>query len=502
MVRITASAFLLTLAVASSVLVSASASAQSPSRRALEQARAHMEQGQTLYTGGRYLEAAEEFLAAYQSREFSAFLFNAALCYERFGDAGRAADMYQRYLDRDASAADRADVTAKITALRAQVAASRPPPDTTTTPPDTTTTPPDTTTTPPDTTTTPPVVTVTPSGPPPALRSLLSVTTEPEGARVIIRQGNTVVARGPSPFAETLDEGEYRLFVEHPDYRTVEQPVRIREGKVYVVFIALSQAQFLGYLNVVSNPPGAQVFVDDRAAGSQPAPYANEIPTGPHHIWIERPGYEPVERDVDIGLGEQVDVRVDLERVSNGRVRMIANVRPSTVTIDGHDVGTIPYEGDVPSGRHHLVVSADHMKDWDATVEIQRGQVTPIRVRLRPAPERGNAYATLTLGTVTLGGAIALSVFSHRLHDDLSAEQSAGLLASDDPRIREGRILSIGADVAYGASGLLGLLTLYYFIHDPLPDSEGTVLEPRDWTYLPTFDPTTRTASVTVGGRF
>lgn len=480
------------------------ASAQSGSRAQLELARSHMEQGQELYGRQRYVEAAEEFLAAYQAREFSAFLYNAAICYERYGDPTRAADLYQRYLDREPSASDRAEVTAKIAALRAQAAAHAPPvtppPDSTNPPPDSTNPPPDSTNPPPDTTaTTPPTP---PATPPEEMKSLLSVQTQPEGAIVSVKQGTTVIATGPSPFAHTLDEGEYELFVEHPDYRTVQQHIRVRQGKVYVVIIEMSQAQFLGYLRIISNPPEARVYLDDREAGSHAAPYQNEIPIGTHRVWVERPGYETVEREIEVGLGEQVDVRIDLSRVDHGRVRMIGNVRPAEVYIDETRVGAIPYEGDVPAGRHTIRVSADAMKDWEDTVEIQRGQVTPMRIRLRPTPEHGGGYATLALATASLGTGVALGVFSRNLREDVQAEFDAGTLASDDPRITQGRALSIGADVAYGASGLIGLLSLYYFLHDPLPESEGTILEPRDWTAMPSYDPRTGTATLDLVGRF
>lgn len=516
-------ATLLVLVAAFGLLGSAAPAEAQSSRQMLEMARTHMEQGQDLYARGRYVEAAEEFLAAYQAREFSAFLFNAALCYERYGDPARAADYYQRYLDREPQASDRAAVTAKITALRAQIAppqgeavaaggatgvAGTPPggeagatpsagSGTEPTPP---VDPGSTTSSAGSTPEAPPAT--PPATPPEDMKSLLSVQTQPEGATVFVRSGAEVVATGPSPFAHTLDEGEYQLSIEHPSYRTVTQPIRVRAGKVYVVIIEMSQALFLGYLRVVSNPPGARVFVDDREAGSHPAPYANEIPTGVHRVWVERAGYETVEREVEVGLGEQVELRVDLERVAFGRIRMVANVRPAEVYVDGTRVGNIPYEGELPAGRRRIRVTADGMKDFEQTVTIVRGQVTPIRVRLRPAVERGNAYATLTFATAGLGGGIALSVLSNRLRDDLDAEQALGTLADDDPRISQGRALSIGADVAYGLSGLVGIVSVYLFVHDPTPDSEGTLLEPRDWALLPVWDPATGTAAVSFGGRF
>lgn len=509
------------LAVALLVFTSMGTAVAQSGRQLLEVSRSHMEQGQDLYARGRYVEAAEEFLAAYQAREFSAFLFNAALCYERYGDPARAAALYERYLDREPRAADRADVLAKIAALRAQLAAASPPsPDTAGTPGtpaasgasgDSPANGPASANPPagsgaggpaPGSTGTAPSAPTAPAPSAEEMKSLLSVQTQPEGARVSILQGTDVIATGPSPFAHTLDEGEYRLRIEHPSYRTVDEPVRVRAGKVYMVIIEMSQAAFLGYLRVVSNPPGARVFVDDHEAGSHPAPYALQIPTGPHRIWIERAGFQTVEREVEVGLGEQVEVSVELERVDVARLRVVANVRPGDVYVDDARVGGIPFEGEVPAGRRHVRIRADGMKDWEGDLELQRGRTTPMRVRLRPAPERSNAYATLTLGTVLLGSGVALSVISHQLRGDLEAEQDAGTLAADDPRIRQGRILTIGADTSYGLAGFVGALSLYYFLHDSSPDSEATILEPRDWTMLPVLDPTTGTAALTVGGRF
>ena len=51
-----------------------------------------MERGQILYVQARYIEASQEFLLAYEYQPFSAFLFNAAVAYERFGDGGRGGE--------------------------------------------------------------------------------------------------------------------------------------------------------------------------------------------------------------------------------------------------------------------------------------------------------------------------------------------------------------------------------------------------------------------------
>jgi hypothetical protein len=62
-------------------------------------------------------------------------------------------------------------------------------------------------------------------------------------------------------------------------------------------------------------------------------------------------------------------------------------------------------------------------------------------------------------------------------------------LSEGDPRLLRGKILYITSDVSYGLTALFAGLATYYFLRDPLPDSEGRALEPRDWTFNPYVGP-------------
>ncbi|NCQ61805.1 MAG: PEGA domain-containing protein, partial [Myxococcales bacterium] len=333
------------------------------------------------------------------------------------------------------------------------------------------------------------------------MKSLLSVQTEPAGATVTLRRGDRVVATGPSPFAQTLDEGEYALSVEHPDYRTIGERVRVHAGKVYVVIVEMSQGHFLGYLQVVSDPPGANVFIDGSEQGAAgQTPFRSVVDTGTHHLTLERAGFAPEERDVEVDVGAEFSLNVRLARVDYGRLRVVASQPHARVLVDGEEVGEVPYEGQVSPGSHEVEVEADGMKTFSADVTIERGQLTPMRVRLRPRPGRSAAWTTLILGVGSAGAGLYLGMRGTDLRDQLSAERDAGTLASDDPRILRGRLFYYGADVAYGLGALLGVFSIYYFLRDPLPDSDGRVLEPRDWALSPSFD--RDGAGATLTGRF
>ena len=531
------------------------ASAQEPPAAAsMESAREHMERGQELFASSRFVEAAEEFQLAYEAQAFSAFLFNAGVCYERLGDPTRAADFFARYLDRDPEAGDARAVRARIEQLRTAAADRQPAggtahaadagtATTSASTPDAGTSMATTadagvtatgvtatgvtatgvTTTaaldggvPTDvdagTTVTTSAVTVVrppddeqpgPIAPAQDFKSLLSIRTNPAGAQVTLRQGDRVVSSGPSPFAFTVEQGDYRVVVEHPDYRRIETPVRVRPGKVYLIIVEMSQGEFLGFLRVVTDVPGAHVFIDDHAAGAVgTTPFQNAISTGTHKLWIERPGYLPVQRDVEVGVGEEVLVRTDLTRVDEGRIRVVSNVPGSEIYVDDRLVGTVPYEGDVSAGPHEVRVEADGMKDWEAQLNVRQGQVTPIRVRLKPAVGRGGAWTTAVMGALLVGGGVGMGVYADGLRSDLDAERLAGRLTSNDSRLSTGTWLAVGADISFGLGAALGLLSLYYFLRDPLPDSEATVLEPRDWAFSPYYDPRARAGGGTLRWSF
>jgi hypothetical protein len=462
-----------------------------------------MEEGQARYQAGDYEAAIREFEAAYAARSFSAFLYNAGVAAEHLEQWSRAADYYERYLTGEPHSSDAAAVRRAVDNLRTRALAQQQ----STTPLVTTTTTVEHHEVETPGTETPGTETHAPdpgglvSAGTQVMKSLLSVQTEPAGAIVTLRRAGQVVATGPSPFAQTLDEGEYALSIEHPDYRTVGERVRVRAGKVYVVIVEMSQGHFLGFLSVVTDPPGANVFIDGREEGAAgQTPFRSVLDTGTHHVILERPGFASEERDVDVDIGAEVSLRLPLTRVDFGRLRVVANLSHARVLVDGEPVGGVPYEGQLSPGTHEVEVEADGMKSFSETVTIERGQLTPMRVRLRPRPSRRTAWSTLIFGLGSAGAGIYLGIRGNDLRDQLRTERDAGTLASDDPRILRGKLFYYGADAAYGFGALLGVFSLYYFLRDPLPDSEGRVLEPRDWALMPSFD--RDGAGATLTGRF
>lgn len=486
--------FFMRFAVALAVmfaLAGAWPSTASAQTEAVREARRHMEAGQEFFLQEDWGQAAEAFMAAFALRPHTAFLYNAALAYHRLGEASEALGLYQRYLQSAPNARDRADVERRVALLERAATATQP-----------------------DAGRTPDrpeqcaeddvecLLSQEQSGQPSRtggdmdpetaasarsadMKSVIFVEADPSDATIILLdEGGTEVTRGQAPVEYTADGGRYALVLEHPEYRQVRTPIQVSSGRYYIFHIEMSQPP--AFLQVTSSVPGSTVYLDDRTVGSVgTTPWGDVVRPGSHQIWIERPGFQTEEQTVEIGLGQEEVVAVDLERLPFGMVRVLANVDEASVQVDGQALGAAPVDHQLDPGEHRVAVTSHGMKDYETTFDVTRGQTTRVLVRLNPRPSRTSAWVSMAFSIATFTAAGIVGWYSSTIFDDLEHLAQAGRLASDDSRVNQGMIFAIGADVGFGIGAIVAGLTLYYFLRDPLPDSEGRVEEPVDFTENP-----------------
>lgn len=459
----------------------AQAAGQDATSKRLETIRSQMESGQAKYVTGDYAGAAAVFEAGFKSHPYSAFLFNAGVCYQKLGDREHALAKFQEYLNVDPNAPDREKVKARIQALEALLPGAPG--------------------------TTPAGETPAgeaPPGPgpsiadePAAMKSLVVIETEPAGAPLKLyaqttpgvpafragaaNPGWTEVHSAVSPTDVTLDVGRYHVVVEkYLDFNVSETDIDVLPGHVHHFKANLSQGAFMAFLRVASNVRGASVYLDDPGK-KKPAwglsPHGELVTSGTHSVLIEAPGYEPRTVSVALNHGEQKEITLDLTRVNFGYLRLHSpRARQIEVTVDGRSKGSwqsgeAPLAIKLPSGPHKLVVKSDGRKTFEGTVEVPRGQVQPVSVRMIPKYPRGAAWAEAIIAGVTLGTGIWLGTESDRIYDELAADRRAGVLTSDDDRTTKGKWFAIGADAGFVLTGALAGLATYNFLKDPLPES-------------------------------
>lgn len=134
-------------------------------------------------------------------------------------------------------------------------------------------------------------------------------------------------------------------------------------------------------VQVLGNPPGAQVLVDERTRGA--APLTVTLEAGEHTLALEHDGRRSPAQTITLEYGDPVTVRLDLN-VRPGTLMVFANVDGAEVAIDGKVAGYTPLTGQVPAGDYDLVISKPGYKSAQRPVDVPAGGSRQVRVVLEP----------------------------------------------------------------------------------------------------------------------
>jgi hypothetical protein len=143
-----------------------------------------------------------------------------------------------------------------------------------------------------------------------------------------------------------------------------------------------------GSLDLQSTPPGAQVFVDGKAAGVTPLKL-NGVPAGKHAVKLVAAGFNPLERPVTVGSGSTSRLQVTLQKP-----RGTATTAPAPAALD---------PGAPPAAGSGTTTSAG------PTTATQQGAVPADPVQGQPAAA-GPARDPAAKDTSNGGGGIPLPV--------------------------------------------------------------------------------------------
>ncbi len=198
-----------------------------------------------------------------------------------------------------------------------------------------------------------------------------------------------------------LQPGNYVVQVIAEGYTAFRREVQVTAGQTTSVDVQL--ARELGpptRINVVVNVPNARVRVD--AGDARSAPYVDNSPgPGQHTIVVSADGYteqtfscttdpgapadDDCDRTIELSpLAVAMRVRVDHDLTATGYV-----------SVDGVQVGQVPYEGRVPVGDHVIEVEAEGYESYRQQMIVEYGEGDiEITATLRDSSEAAAAVAT------------------------------------------------------------------------------------------------------------
>lgn len=468
--------FVVWVGICAAILTLGHAPAQAQPADALKKAQAAFDAAQVKYLQGAYDDAAQGFEDAYAARPFPQFLYNVGAAYHMKGkkqsDAAayeKAVTYYKKYLAEDPQASDKAKVEKAIGVLEAEIQRLKKNPPTGPTAP------------------TAPSQEVQQLGDA-KIRGLVVIESEPQNATIYL-DDKRKPPYGTTPWSGQFD-GEHKVILEKRGYRVVEKVISADPGKLFVWSASMAQEDYLGWVEVTSNVPGAEIYIDDKSIGAVgKTPLSQNIKPGKHTFWISTEGYDEYKEEVEVIAGETHAVKATLKGSPVGKVNVIGlGIEDSTITIDGKvacERG--PCLKALQQGDHTVTVTRPGFKPYTRRITIQAKTEMSIKVGLAPRPGRSDAVIAYVLAAGFGGAGIFLGLQANKYRDELKDGIAAGdpPIDNNDSRFTKGKIFAIAADATFVIAGITALTAVYYTFRDKgapstaLIDVRALALQPQ-----------------------
>ncbi len=442
---------------------------------ALKKAQSAFDQAQLDYLAGKYDEAARGFQDAYGARAFPQFLYNVAASFHAKGKQAsdpeayeKAVDAYRKYLAADPKATDKAKVEKAIGVLEAEIKRIKEQPAPVVDPN--------------GAGSAAPAAPIAPSEEVKKLeakpRSLVVIESDPSNATIYLddkRNGPF----GTTPWSGSVD-GDHKVIIEKRGYTVITQALSPDPTKLLVVSAAMSQQSFLGWIEISSNVPGADIFIDDKAAGpAGRTPLSQNIKPGKHTFWVSAEGYDEYRQELDVIANETHAIKAQLKGSPVGKLNITGlGIEDATIYVDGKVLCERgPCLKGIQQGDHTVTVSRPDFKSYTRRITIQAKTETQIRITLAPTPSRSDAVVAYVLAAGFGGGGIFLGLQANKYRDDLQKEIDAGKIPPDsnDPRFMRGKIFAIAADASFAIAGITALTAVYYTFREKGAPTTGLI---------------------------
>jgi hypothetical protein len=428
----------------------------------LAAAKAAFEEAQTLYFREAYGDAAAKFLAAYDKKPYGAFLFNAAVAFEKVKKYEQSIQFFEKYLEREPEAKDAVEVRERVTKLRALLAPAAP------------------------------EAGAKPSSeaalPRIETKGLVIIDSKPAGAVVYLDDKKSGVF-AKTPWQGSLPPRPVKLIVESKGFKPEERSISPRTDKVYEVYVALSEEHFLGWVEIASNVAGADVYLDQKEIGAiGRTPYTGHVKPGKHTVWLEKEGHLPVRKEIEVQPGTAVSHMIPMENVAIGWIAIAGKQsRGGRLIVDGKPACETPCRQEVTPGLHAVEVEKKGFEDYEGKIDVARSTQTEVTVSFSPKPPRTGAWSAAAISAGFFAGGIYCGLKGKSLKEDLENDLASGQnLDSGDPRGQHGKYWYIGADVLFGVGTLAAVVAALNFLKSG-PDSTGEI-EAKPIGFAPTGD--------------
>jgi hypothetical protein len=261
------------------------------------------------------------------------------------------------------------------------------------------------------------------------------------------------VGQSPMSKPKRVKVEAHTVKVTKAGFERFEQSVNVGSQEQKKVDVKLEVEKNVGRVSIrEQNGREVHVFVDGADKG--PAPWEGEVAAGEHTVEARSARFTSEVRRINVIAKERLDVALDAAPLL-GRLRVTTVPATATIRVDGKDVGTGAWEGELSEGVHRIEVAAGSEPPQVREVSISRGQtlVQEIPVVSAIATGRVTDYVGIFV-KISIFGAVGVS--GNQENDVSPVSQSGSFMGIGGAALRVGRAWDW-----YGAE----LVGMFFFEH-------------------------------------
>ncbi|MBT3182224.1 MAG: serine/threonine protein kinase [Deltaproteobacteria bacterium] len=201
----------------------------------------------------------------------------------------------------------------------------------------------------------------------------VDVTSTPEGAKLYLN-GDDTNQTAPSTF-DKLDIGKsYTFRAEMENYGPAEQSVHIASAEPIKLNLVLNAPT--GTLNLISDPSGAAIMMDDKLTGLTTPATVEKVSIGNDvKITITKPGFEDFEQVLNLTSTKPQRVSIKLDEIKPllGTVTIDSVPKGASIFLDGTDTNrTTPATiANLEPKQYKISLKLSGYKDWESTTDVE-----------------------------------------------------------------------------------------------------------------------------------
>jgi serine/threonine protein kinase len=149
----------------------------------------------------------------------------------------------------------------------------------------------------------------------------------------------------------------------------------------------LARPVIVGNIKIVSTPPGATIYIDDRDSGHKTPAHLKELNVGTHKFGLYLKSHQYWEQETSIEKDDTARIFATM-LVNTGALRIQSVPKGARVWIDGKERGYAPLmiRGLPPETVYHVLMTHKGFKDWEGSAETLPGKTSNIDAVLERMP--------------------------------------------------------------------------------------------------------------------